>query len=154
VLLDFGQVGEAVGKEQGLSILRHIKRVNPAIVVLAYTSKALSSEHADFYRLADGTLPKDAGIADSLRRIEDALQKAHSVENLWLGVLALSGVQPGSETDREWQNLLVRGIKNQKRLPAFRERLEQKVGPDAGRRIALGLVEKIAEIGLRVAVDA
>jgi DNA-binding response OmpR family regulator len=60
ILLDFGQVGKTFGDDQGLSLLRHIKRVNPAIVVLTYTSKALETRHADFYRLADGTLAKDA----------------------------------------------------------------------------------------------
>lgn len=154
VLLDFGQVGERIGKEQGLSIMRHIKRVNPAVVVLAYTSKSLGTEHADFYRLADGVLPKDAGIADSMRRIEEALQKAHSLENIWLGVLAVAGVQAGSDTDKEWQDLLVRGIKDQRKLPRFKERLENAVGPELAQRIAIGLVERIIEMGVRAAMGA
>lgn len=152
VLLDFGQVGEDIGKEQGLSILRHIKRVNPAVVVLAYTSKALGTEHADFYRLADGVLAKDARIADSLRRIEEALQKAHSVENIWRGVLAVAGISPGSPTDKEWQDLLVRGIKDQRKLPKFKERLTSKVGPELAQRIAIGLVEKLVEAAVRAAM--
>jgi len=154
VLLDFGQVGEQLGREQGLSILRHIKRVNPAVVVLAYTSKALSAEQADFYRLADGVLPKDAGIADSMRRIEEALQTAHSVENIWRGVLAIAGVVPGSVTDKEWQDLLVRGIRNQSKLPKFRAELVSKVGPEIAQKIAIGLAEKLVEIGVRAAMGA
>jgi CheY-like chemotaxis protein len=152
VLLDFGQVGEGIGREQGLSILRHIKRVNPAVVVLAYTSKALETQHADFYRLADGVLPKDAGIADSMRRIEEALQKAHSVENIWRGVLSVAGVQHGSQTDKEWQDLLVRGIKDNSKLPKFKDRLISTVGPEIAQKIAIGLVEKIVEIGVRAAI--
>lgn len=153
ILLDFGQVGEGLGKEQGLSILRHIKRVNPAIVVLAYTSKALGTEHADFYRLADGVLAKDAGVAESMRRIEEALQKSHSVENLWRGVLAVSGVQADSDTDKEWQDLVVRGIKKPKKLRDFRERLTGSVGAELAQKIAIGLVEKIVEIGVRAALS-
>src|SRR5438067_2540709 len=76
ILLDFGNVGTSVGPDQGLTLLRHIKRINPAIVVLAYTSKALGADHADFYRLADGVLAKDAGIAESMEKIEGNLQKA------------------------------------------------------------------------------
>jgi DNA-binding NarL/FixJ family response regulator len=149
VLLDFGQVGQSIGKEQGLSILRHMKRVNPAVVVLAYTSKALGTEHAEFYRLADGVLPKDAGIADSMRRIEEALQTAHSVDNLWRAVLSMSGVRRGSDTDKEWQDLLVRGVKDQGKLAKFKADLVSKLGPELGERIAVGLVTKLVEIGLR-----
>ena len=149
ILLDFGQVGESIGKEQGLSILRHIKRVNPAVVVLAYTSKTLGTEFADFYRLADGVLPKDAGVADSLVRIEEALQKSHSVDNLWKGVLGVAGVQPGSDTDEDWQDLVVRGIKKPKKLQEFRDKLTSAVGAELAQKIAFGLVEKIVEIGIR-----
>lgn len=152
VLLDFGQVGEDIGKEQGLSILRHIKRVNPAVVVLAYTSKALGTEHAEFYRLADGVLPKDAGIADSMRRIEEALQKAHSIENIWRGVLTVAGVPPGSQTDKDWQDLLVRGISDKRKLPRFKAQLVSKVGPELAQKIAIGLVEKLIEIAVRAAM--
>jgi hypothetical protein len=121
-------------------------------MVLAYTSKALGTEHADFYRLADGVLAKDAGIAESTRRIEEALQKAHSVENLWRGVLAVSGVTPGSTTDREWQDLLVRGIKKESKLREFRDRLSGAVGAELAQKVAIGLVEKIIEIGVRKAL--
>ena len=136
--MDFGQVGQSIGKEQGLSILKHLKRVNPAVVVLAYTSKALGTEHADFYRLADGVLPKDAGIADSMRRIEEALQTAHSVENVWRAVLSASGVRQGSSTDKEWQDLLVRGLKDQNKIAKFKAELISKVGPELGEKIAVG----------------
>src|SRR3954468_12415174 len=99
IILDFGNVGASFGKDQGLSLLRHIKRVNPAIVVLAYTSKSLGTEHAEFYRLADGVLAKDAGISQSLEKVEEALRKAHSIDNLWRGVLAVCDVDAGSTTD-------------------------------------------------------
>ena len=99
ILLDFGDVGAAFGQDQGLSLLKHIKRVNPAIVVLSYTSKALETRHADFYRQTDGALAKDAGIQESLEKIEDALRKAHSIKNVWTGLLCLCDVTPGSAED-------------------------------------------------------
>lgn len=149
VLLDFGQVGQSIGKEQGLSILKHMKRVNPAVVVLAYTSKALGTDHADFYRLADGVLAKDGGIADSMQKIEEALQKARSVDNLWLGVLAISGVDPGSVSDKEWQDLLVRGIRDNRQLPKFKAELASKLGPEVAEKVFVGLAAKLIEIGVR-----
>src|SRR5215471_12154911 len=83
ILLDFGRVGGAFGSDEGLSLLRHIKRVNPSAVVIANTSTALKAEHADFYRLTDGVLAKDAGIQESLERLEAGLKKAHSIPNIW-----------------------------------------------------------------------
>ena len=103
-MLDFGNVGKSFGADEGLSLLRHIKRVNPAIVVLSYTSRALSTVHADFYRHTDGVLAKDAGIAESLEKIEEGLKKAHSIDNVWLGLITLAGINPGSEEDKRYQD--------------------------------------------------
>ena len=46
ILLDFAGVGASMGPDQGLDILRHVKRVCPAVIVLAYTSKSLDSSKA------------------------------------------------------------------------------------------------------------
>lgn len=152
VLLDFGSVGASFGNDQGLSLLRHIKRVNPSLVVLAYTSKALTSDQADFYRLADGVLAKDAGIGESTERIEEGLRKARSPENLWRGVLAASNIAPGSKVDLEWQDLLVRGVSDQRKLRTLRERVVATLGSEPGTKLALGLVEKILEAAVKAAI--
>ena len=90
ILLDFGGVGLRWGDDEGLSLLRHIKRVNPAPFVLAYTSKNLTPTQSEFYRLTDGTLYKDAGIQESLEKIEDSLRIAMDVERLWRATLKLA----------------------------------------------------------------
>ncbi len=152
VLLDFGNVGGSFGSDQGLSLLRHIKRVNPAVVVLAYTSKAIASEQADFYRLANGVLAKDAGIGESTERIEEGLRQAHSVSNLWHGVLALSEIKAGSRQDLEWQDLLVRGTADKRKLKTLRERMAAALRSEAATKIAVGLVGKIVELVVKAAV--
>ena len=120
ILLDFGNVGTTFGNDHGLSLLKHIKRVNPAVIVFAYTSKALRTEHADFYRLADGVLAKDAGIAESMEKIEDGLRKAHSLTNIWCGLLAVCDIAPGSKEDADLQDLLVRGLNSQSKMQKLR----------------------------------
>jgi len=104
ILLDFGKIGSHFGDDEGLSLLRHIKRINPTVVVLAYTSKALKSDHADFYRLPDGVLSNDAGITDSMEKIEEGLRKAHNIQNVWNGLLTVCDIKPNSEEDlgRVW----------------------------------------------------
>lgn len=152
VLLDFGNVGKAFGPDEGLSLLRHIKRVNPAIVILAYTSKALATNHADFYRLADGVLSKDAGIADSLERIEEALRKAHSLENLWSALVVVAGIAPGSQQDRDWQDLFVRGLSSERHRTRLRAKVAAALTSDEAREIGINLLVKLLELGINAAV--
>jgi DNA-binding response OmpR family regulator len=148
VLLDFAGVGTSIGKEQGLSVLRYIKRVNPAIVVLAYTSKALMADHADFYRRADGVLSKDAGIGQSMESIEMALRKAHSVENQWQSLLTLCGIEPGSKHDLEWQDLLVRGTSSETALQTLRTAIGKILTSPSTYQIAVRLVEQLVRVGV------
>lgn len=148
ILLDFGDVGAAFGQDQGLSLLRHIKRVNPAIVVLSYTSKALETRHADFYRQTDGALAKDAGIQESLEKIEDALRQAHSLENVWRGLLALCDVRPGSPEDFEWQNLFVRGRTSQRKLRTLQTKIIGTLTSDATKIVATTLLTKATELAV------
>lgn len=101
IILDFAGVGAAMGPDEGLDILRHVRRVSPAVIVLAYTSKSLDSSKADFYRLTDGVLSKDAGIGESLEKVEDALRKASSPANLWKALLSKLDVKPGSEQEKD-----------------------------------------------------
>lgn len=149
IILDFGNVGGAFGQDQGLSLLRHIKRVNPSVVVFAYTSKALFTEHADFFRVADAVLPKDAGITESMERIEEGLRKANSIQNLWSGLLKITHVTPDSKTDREWQDLFIRGQSNPGKKKQLWEKVTNTLGGEAGQKVGLLIFEKIIEIGAK-----
>ena len=148
VLLDFGDVGGAFGQDQGMSLLKHIKRVNPAIIVFSYTSKALKTQHADFYRQADGVLAKDAGIQESLEKIEDGLRQAHSLENIWTGLLAICGVPPGTKEDIEWQDLFVRSRKSQRKMKTLQGRITGVLTSETSKAVALTLLSKLTELAI------
>jgi DNA-binding NarL/FixJ family response regulator len=154
ILLDFANVGTTLGQDHGLTLLRYIKRANPATFVVAYTSKSLGADHADFYRNADGVLPKDAGIADSIEKIEDSLQKAIGVENVWRGLLNLSGISPGSDEDKIWQDMAARGIEKANKLSTFKAKVVTSVKSEAARSVALSLIEKLVEAGVKSALGA
>jgi DNA-binding NarL/FixJ family response regulator len=109
ILLDFGGVGLKWGDDEGLSLLRHIKRVNPAPFVLAYTSKNLTPPQSEFYRLTDGTLYKDAGIQESLEKIEDSLRIALDVERLWRATLKLALEK--NTPDPELEKILLKSLR-------------------------------------------
>jgi CheY-like chemotaxis protein len=147
IILDFGNVGKSFGQDEGLSLLRHIKRLNPSIFVLAYTSKSLGTEHADFYRLANGVLAKDAGISESTSKIEEGLRIALSPENLWNGLIQIAGISPGGKEDLEWQNLFVKGLKDKKSLDQLKKRLTE-LSTNGTKKVAFVVLEKLVELGI------
>jgi DNA-binding response OmpR family regulator len=149
ILLDFGKVGKHFGGDEGLSLLKHIKRVNPAIVVFAYTSKALRTEHADFYRMADGVLAKDAGITASMEKIEEGLRKAHSLPNVWSSLLTVCDINPGSKEDLELQDLFVRGLNSQSKMQRLKAQVINTLSSDEGQKIGLTLLAKAIELGVK-----
>lgn len=149
ILLDFGNVGKAFGPDEGLDLLRHIKRVNPAMIVLTYTSKALKSEQAEFYRLSDGVLAKDAGISESLEKIEDGLRKAHSIGNIWAGLLKVAKIQPGSSEDQAWQDLLVRGLNKESKMKQLKDTVKDALGSEEAKKVGIILLTKVIELSVK-----
>lgn len=148
LLLDFGNVGKDFGEDEGLSLLKHIKRVNPALFVVAYTSKSLGNRHADFFRISDAVLSKDAGIQESLEVIEKGLQKAWSTSNLWGGLLAVSGITPGSKIDKELQDLYVRGIFKPSKFEKLKQALYKTLTNDLAQKVGFAILGKLIEIGI------
>ena len=145
VLLDFGNVGKAFGGDEGLSLLKYIKRVCPSAVVLTYTSKALPTVHADFYRLADGTLSKDAGIGESTEKIEEGLRRAWSVDRMWVGFLDSCNIKPGSEGDLRLQDRLAKLIGNPKKKRGFTEAVVRLAGNAEVQKFCEQLFAKLGE---------
>lgn len=148
ILLDYGNVGKSFGVDEGLSLLKHIKRINPSVVVIAYTSKALNSDQSDFFRLSNGVLNKDAGIADSLEKIEDGLKEALSTRNLWRGLLTITGTSPGSDKDKQWQDLYVRGLDNRSKLQELKDNISKAPSIEGASKIGVVILEKLIELGI------
>jgi DNA-binding NarL/FixJ family response regulator len=111
VILDFGGVGKAFGQDEGLSMLRHIKRVSPATFVLAFTSLSLYSKQAEFYTLSDGILSKDVGIQEAQEKLEHALRDSMLVERHWNSLLQLTGIDPKSDTAANLKTELIKTLR-------------------------------------------
>lgn len=142
ILLDFGGVGEKYGKDQGLSLLRHIKRINPSQFVLAYTSKSLlPHQSSDFYRLTDATLLKDAGIQESFEKIEESLRQAVRVDRMWSATLA----SIPSARDRE-QLQRAMNISINKKNPENIQRLLRRLPSVAGEKVVEKSIESVIEL--------
>ncbi len=148
LLLDYGGIGRKHGPEEGLDVLRHLKRINPSLIVLAYTARTFDSSKADFFRMSDGVLRKDAGIRETLEIIEGHLAKAMTVAHQWLAMRqALEGsVQP--ERLQELEAAIAKAIESPAKSTKVREMLSAM--GNAGAEALLSVVlEKIIEIGIR-----
>jgi CheY-like chemotaxis protein len=143
ILLDFAGVGASMGPDQGLDILRHVKRVCPAVIVLAYTSKSLDSSKADFYIIADGVLPKDAGIKESLEKVEEALRKAMSPANLWKALLAKLDIRPGSNEEKQLERRVQASNGSAPKKEKLINWLSTSLDDENTRKAAVALVGKL-----------
>lgn len=143
VLLDFAGVGHSMGANEGLAILRHIKRVAPAVIVLSYTSKSLSSSQADFYRLTDGVLPKDTGISESLEKVEQALRQANSPENLWKALISKMDIAAGSQHEKQLQERMFGSVISTKKKQQFMEYVTSTLENEDTKKAASNIAGKL-----------
>jgi DNA-binding response OmpR family regulator len=105
-IVDFYGVGTRYGNRQGLDLLKHIKRVSPRTRLIAYTSRSLKPEEAEFFRLSHVVLPKDKGLAESLVIVEEELRKSFSKAHLFEALLAKLSVDNTNEQEKLRKALL------------------------------------------------
>ena len=130
-IIDYHGVGQRLGAMQGLDLLRHIRRVSPRTRVVAYTSRSLTSAESDFFRLSHAVLPKDLGLEDSLKLIEEELKKAFGKEHLFEALITKLNLVRAEEKDQIKKALLKSlATGNEKR---FKEALTKVAGQAAGK---------------------
>lgn len=147
IILDYKGVGQKYGSDDGLSLLRSIKRVNPAVYVLAYTSQNLPpNKSSEFYTLSDGTLNKDGGVSDSIQRIEEALRESITPERIWGGILKSAGLEPGTDKALELERKVVSALMNAKKDKALAY-LEDDL-PSINSSLASALIDKLISFAI------
>ena len=73
VLLDIQGIGKKQSKDQGMGILRHLKKACPAQIVVAYSNADFSLKYKEFFDLADKVLAKQADYVDFKRAVDELL---------------------------------------------------------------------------------
>lgn len=79
ILLDLQGIGRDMSKDQGLGVLRHIKKSRPSQVVVAYSNSDWGVQYQPFFELADRVLPKSADYVDFKHEVDDLLLEHFSV---------------------------------------------------------------------------
>lgn len=125
-IVDFYGVGKRLGTGQGLELLKHIRRVSPRTRLMAYTSRSLSANESEFFRLSHVVLPKDMGLGDSMALIETQLRAAFSKQHLLDSLLAKLEISD-SQTKGKIQDSLIKALRS-KDEGGFRKRLVSLIG--------------------------
>jgi CheY-like chemotaxis protein len=73
ILLDLVGVGSAESSDEGFGLLKHIREVSPAQIVVAYSNSDLSLEFQPFFRDADAVLHKSKTDYVEFKRTVDRL---------------------------------------------------------------------------------
>lgn len=79
VLLDLQGVGREHSSEQGLGILKHLRHVAPAQVIIAYSNADWPLKYQEFFLLADAVLSKTSDYVDFKRKVDDLLSQRFSL---------------------------------------------------------------------------
>ncbi len=79
ILLDMHGIGKSVTSDQGMGILRHIRKVAPSQLVVAFSDSDFSLKYHDFFKEADAILPKSADYVDFKRAVDDLLKSRFSL---------------------------------------------------------------------------
>lgn len=79
VLLDIHGVGKAQSAEEGLGIIRHLKRVRPAQIIIAFSNADWPLKYKEFFDLADATLDKRGDYVQFKRTVDELLAQRFSL---------------------------------------------------------------------------
>jgi response regulator RpfG family c-di-GMP phosphodiesterase len=80
ILLDIHGVGREISpKEQGFGVLKHIRSVNPAQIIVAYSNESWSFKYSEFFDLADAKLDKNDDYVAFKEKIDTMLQNRFSL---------------------------------------------------------------------------
>lgn len=145
LLLDYGGIGARFGPDEGLDVLRYLKRVNPSLRILAFTARTFDASKADFFRLCDGVIKKDAGIREALEQIEFNLCQIMTPAHQFNALSRTLGLDDGQR--EELEAVISKAVKK----PALQGQAiaaAKRLGNAGSEKLLEALVTKIIELGV------
>jgi len=144
LLLDYGGIGPRFGNDEGLDVLRYLKRVNPSLRILAFTARTFDASKADFFRICDGVVKKDAGIRETLEQIELHLSEVLTPAYQFSALAQAIGVtsEQRQQLESALSKALVGGIDREKAIAAAK-----RIAKGSGEKLVETIVTKAIELG-------
>ena len=144
LLLDYGGIGARYGGDEGLDVLRFLKRVYPSLRIVAFTARTFDSSKADFFRLCDGVIKKDSGIRETMEIIEQHLSTVLTAQYQFDGLvrtLDLDAAQR-AELERAVLSDISRGHGTQST-----QSMVKKLAKSGTEKVVDALIAKLIELG-------
>ncbi|MCW5549639.1 MAG: hypothetical protein KIT44_11810 [Opitutaceae bacterium] len=84
IILDIHNIcSEGVSMNDGLGVLEHLKSVNPAQIVIAFSGKKFDLRQEKFWKIADDYLGKPIDMLTAKARIDSLLRERFTIEHYW-----------------------------------------------------------------------
>lgn len=105
IFLDIHNIcSEDVSASGGVGVLEHLKKVNPAQIVIAFSGKKFDLGHEKFWRIADDYLGKPIDMIKAKACIDSLLKEKFTIDRYWQSLtsfLEANGVDAETMTKLE-----------------------------------------------------
>jgi CheY-like chemotaxis protein len=143
ILLDVQGVGKKLSADQGLGILKHIRKTVPAQVVIAFSNADYSLKYQDFFNLADASLSKGADYVEFKQKVDQLLLQCFS---LGFYVEKVTSVVGGRVDDLERLEKETRKAILQDKPKSLTAYLADKVNDPKTMELAAGIIKVAAKV--------
>jgi DNA-binding response OmpR family regulator len=147
ILLDVQGVGKSISpSEQGLGVLRHLRAVAPAQVIIAFSNADFSLKYHDFFSQADATLPKSADYVDFKRKVDELLKERFSLGFYVSRIVSVAGASAFDRPKLEKEAAGAIEAQDSSRLKMFMtEKLLTKDNIELAMKLVTGAIEVAKE---------
>jgi len=83
IILDIGGVAQEYTHENGLGILEHLKDVNPAQIVVAFSGQTFDLSKNRFWQMADDSLSKPVDATKCKRTLDNLIENKMTLSHYW-----------------------------------------------------------------------
>jgi hypothetical protein len=106
-------VAKEYSHEDGLGILEHLKDVNPAQIIVAFSGQMFNLSKNRFWRLADDSLSKPVDAAKCKRMLDNLIENKMTLSHYW-GVIVeiLKREQLSDKKITQLEDKLTRALQN------------------------------------------
>ncbi len=113
IVLDIGGVAKEYSHEDGLGILEHLKDVNPAQIIVAFSGQTFDLSKNRFWRLADDSLSKPVDATKCKRMLDNLIENKMTLSHYW-GVIIeiLKREQVSDKNITQLEDKLTRALQN------------------------------------------
>ena len=89
IVLDIAGVAGRFAPDDGLGILDHLKRHNPAQIIVAFSGQSFDLSKQRFFDMADDVLPKPVNALKCKQILDQLIEAKFTVEHMWNSVVVI-----------------------------------------------------------------